>query len=89
MLFLVNILGIGFGASLIAALTDFVFADDAALRYSLALASALIAPTIVVILWLGLPHYRRCAEQVHAMQRESHSHTTSQGDQGVDYAQTT
>lgn len=90
MLFLVNILGLGFGASLIAGLTDFVFADDAALRYSIALASAVIAPSIVVILWLGLPHFRRCAEQVHAMQEgESHSLTAPGGDKGVDYAQAT
>ena len=61
MLFLVNILGLGVGASLIAAITDFVFADDAALRYSIALASAVIAPMIVVILWRGLRHYRACA----------------------------
>lgn len=94
MLFLVNILGLGFGASLIAGITDFVFADDAALRYSIALASAVIAPTIVVILWLGLPHYRRCADQVRAIQvaasqRDSHSLTSPDGDKGVDYAQAT
>lgn len=63
MLLMVNVLGIGFGATLIAAITDFVFADDQALRYSIALASAVIAPTIVLILWRGLPHYRRCAEE--------------------------
>ena len=63
MLFLVNILGLGFGASLIAAITDFGFGDDAALRYSISLASAVIAPSIVLILWRGLKYYRVCAQE--------------------------
>lgn len=63
MLFMVNILGLALGASVIAALTDFVFGYDDALRYSISLASAIIAPTIVIILWRGLRHYRSCAEE--------------------------
>lgn len=61
MLFLVNILGLALGASVIAAVTDFVYGYDDALRYSISLASAVIAPTIVFILWRGLRHYRACA----------------------------
>ncbi|WP_101756650.1 hypothetical protein [Oceanicoccus sp. KOV_DT_Chl] len=61
MLFLVNILGLGLGSTLIAILTDFLFADDNALRYSIALASAIITPCIVLILWRGLKYYRHCA----------------------------
>lgn len=63
MLFMVNILGLALGASVIAAITDFVFGYDNALRYSISLASAIIAPTIVIILWRGLRHYRSCAEE--------------------------
>lgn len=66
MLFLVNILGLALGATLIASVTDFVFGYDGALRYSISLTSALIAPTIVLILWRGLRHYRACAEEARA-----------------------
>lgn len=66
MLFMVNILGLALGATLIAAVTDFIFGYDGALRYSIALCSAIIAPTIVVILWRGLRHYRACAEEARA-----------------------
>ena len=59
LLLLVNIIGIGFGATFIALLTDFVFADDADLRYSIALASAIVAPLAIIIFALCLKYYRR------------------------------
>lgn len=89
MLLLVNVLGIGFGATLIAAITDFVFADDYALRYSISLASAVIAPTIVLILWRGLRHYRACAEEATTWAQPEQpvvSPNTEQSDRGTSYA---
>ncbi len=57
-LFVINLAGIGFGASLVAAFTDLAFADDAALRWSLALAAAVTTPLGVAWLARGIAPYR-------------------------------
>jgi hypothetical protein len=59
MLFCTNLLGLGLGATLVAALTDFVFRDDTALAQSLALASAVCYPAAALVLGAGLGAYRR------------------------------
>ncbi|MDO8863144.1 MFS transporter [Haliea sp. E1-2-M8] len=64
MMLLVNICGLGLGATLIATITDFVFGDPQALRYSISLASAAITPCIIVLLWWGMPHFRLAARRV-------------------------
>jgi MFS family permease len=56
-LLLAGLMGIGLGPTLVALLTDFVFKDSGALRYSLAISAA---PTALVALWLigsGLKPY--------------------------------
>jgi MFS family permease len=56
-LLLAGLMGIGLGPTLVALLTDFVFKDNSALRYSLAVSAA---PTALFALWLigsGLKHY--------------------------------
>jgi len=56
-LLLAGLLGIGLGPTLVALLTDFVFKDNGALRYSLAISAA---PAALFALWLvgsGLKHY--------------------------------
>lgn len=60
----VNLVGLGLGATFIAAITDFVFRDEAAIRYSIALSGVVLLPVIVVILLTGLPLYRRKLEQM-------------------------
>ncbi|MXO73622.1 MFS transporter [Altererythrobacter aerius] len=55
----VNLLGMGLGAAVIAAITDFGFGDQGALRYSIAITGAVTLPLIVVMLVTALPHYRR------------------------------
>jgi MFS family permease len=60
----VNLIGLGLGASFIAAITDFVFRDEAALRYSIALSGAVLLPIIVAILVAGLPHYRAAVQRM-------------------------
>ncbi len=59
MLFSTNLFGLAFGPSAVALLTDFLFADDAALRYSLALLPAVVCPLAAVLGWQGLAGYRR------------------------------
>jgi MFS family permease len=57
-LLLAGLMGIGLGPTLVAMLTDFVFKDHNALRYSLALSAA---PTALLALWLigsGLKYYQ-------------------------------
>jgi predicted MFS family arabinose efflux permease len=58
-LFSTNLFGLGCGGSLVAALTDFVFADDAALRWSLALVALVFYPLAAALTGRGLASYRR------------------------------
>ncbi|WP_176593644.1 MFS transporter [Sphingobium sp. EM0848] len=58
----VNLVGTGLGASVIAAITDFGFGNQAALGYSIAIAGAVVLPVIVALLLMVLPHYRRAVE---------------------------
>ncbi|MBP9034300.1 MAG: MFS transporter, partial [Pseudomonadales bacterium] len=58
-LFATNLFGLGFGGSLVAALTDFVFGDDQALRYSLAIVSLVFYPLAAGLIAWGLASYRR------------------------------
>jgi MFS family permease len=56
-LLLAGLMGIGLGPTLVAVFTDFVFKDNGALRYSLAICAA---PAALFALWLigsGLKHY--------------------------------
>ncbi len=55
----VNLIGLGLGASFIAAITDFGFGDEGAIRYSIAIAGAVLLPIIVAIIVTGMPVYRR------------------------------
>jgi MFS family permease len=58
MLFMTNLLGLALGPSMVAALTDFVFAGDAYLAYSLSLLPLLVCPLAAVLLGWGLKYYR-------------------------------
>ena len=49
-----NLVGLGLGPTAIAMVTDLGFHDDAALRYGLALVTAIALPVSAVILTLGL-----------------------------------
>lgn len=90
MMLLVNIFGLGLGATLIAAITDFVFSDAQALRYSISLASAVITPCIVLVLWWGMPHFRLAASRVAGtMPTLEHPHLRTQTDKGDKHAQAT
>jgi MFS family permease len=55
----VNLIGLGLGSSIIAGLTDFVFRDEQALRYSIALTGAVFLPIMALMLAGGMGIYRR------------------------------
>jgi MFS family permease len=53
-LFVANLVGLGLGPTVVAATTDYVFADDAAIGRSIALAGAVLCPLAALVLWSGL-----------------------------------
>jgi MFS family permease len=68
--FIVNILGLGLGPSVVAGFTDFVFGSDLALGKSLAATAAILGPLGFVVLYLGLVAYRRCLKDALAWEQE-------------------
>lgn len=57
-LFVVNLTGIGFGGTATALMTDFVFADDMKLHWSMATVTAIAGLLAIVILTMALKPYR-------------------------------
>lgn len=53
-----NLLGLGFGPTILAACTDYVFKDDAAIGKSLALCGLILVPLSFVIVLYSLKHVR-------------------------------
>ena len=62
MLFMTNLFGLALGPSAVAAITDFVFADDAALSLSLGILPIFLCPLAAVLLGWGLSYYRRALD---------------------------
>ena len=62
-LFVVNIIGLGLGPTVIALLTDHVFHNDNMLRYSLLIACTGAYLFSALLWWLGLKPYRQTVEQ--------------------------
>ena len=62
-IFFGNIVGMTVGASAIAALTDFVFHDDGAVRYSLAIIAAVFCPAGALVLRACLKPYTEALEE--------------------------
>jgi MFS family permease len=65
--FVVNLIGLGLGPTAIALVTDMVFHDDAALRYSIFIVAGTMLPLAALLLTLGLPHYRQSIKNVSAV----------------------
>ncbi|MDX1297505.1 MAG: MFS transporter [Pseudomonas sp.] len=57
-LFVITLIGLGIGPTAVALVTDYVFADDQALRYSLLIVTSLAVFSSVVLLSMGLKPYR-------------------------------
>lgn len=64
--FVINLIGLTLGPTSVALFTDYVFAGDEYVGYSIALMIVLTAPIAVLLLGLGLKHYRQSIEQVSA-----------------------
>lgn len=55
-----SVAGVGLGPTAVAALTQFVFGEEASLRYALAVLAGVSLPLAAVLLTAGLPAYRAC-----------------------------
>jgi len=63
-LFVITLIGLGIGPTAVALVTDYVFADDQALRYSLLIVTGLAVLSSVILLWRGLAPYRASREHL-------------------------
>ena len=61
-LFVINLIGMGLGPTVVAAVTEDVFRDKNAVHYSLAIVGGITQATAAVLLWNGLKRYRRSIE---------------------------
>jgi len=57
--FVTNIFGLTLGSSAVAMVTDYVFKDDSALRYSIAIVSGVTGALALAVLLYNLKHYRQ------------------------------
>ncbi len=57
-----NLLGQGVGPTLVAVITDYGFGDPQLVRYSLAIATFLMAGTAIIVIFAGLSSFRRQVE---------------------------
>jgi MFS family permease len=63
-LFVITLIGLGLGPTAVALVTDFVFADDNALRYSLLIVTGIAVSASVLLLWRGLHPYRESLQRL-------------------------
>jgi len=57
-LFTITLIGLGIGPTAVAVVTDYVFMDDMAIRYSIFIVASVITLGSIVLLWMGLKPYR-------------------------------
>ncbi len=69
-LFAINIIGLGIGPMLTGAITDYVFAAEDQLRYSLATVFGVTAPLGALIIWSGLKGFAKCVEEAETFSNE-------------------
>jgi MFS family permease len=62
-LFTITIMGLGLGPTIIAMLTEYVFRDEQAVRYSLTVFDGVLAPIALTILWAGMPAFKKAAAE--------------------------
>jgi hypothetical protein len=67
-LFIFSMVGLGIAPTVVALLTDYVFQDEAKLRYSIALMHAVLAPAALIVFWLGLSAYGRAVAEARRWQ---------------------
>lgn len=64
MIFVITLIGLGLGPTTVALVTDYVFADPAMLRYSLAYVAPATLGLSFVIAWAGLKPYARTRDEL-------------------------
>ena len=57
-LFIVNLIGLGVGPTAVALVTDYVFANDLALKWSMLIVGTAANLAAIALLWAGLQPYR-------------------------------
>lgn len=67
-LFIVSLIGLGIGPTAVALVTDYVFADDAAVRWSLMIVGGLAQTAALLCLLAGLAPYRESVARLKALQ---------------------
>jgi MFS family permease len=67
-LFLFTMIGFGIAPTVVALITDYVFRDEADLRYSIASLQAVLAPLAAFVFWRGLTAYGRAVAEARAWQ---------------------
>ena len=67
-IFVVALVGMSLGPTGIALITDYVFRDDQALHYSIAIFTGIFALLACTLLWLSLGSYRARAESILALE---------------------
>jgi len=65
-LFVITLIGLGIGPTAVALVTDYVFQDDMAIRYSIFWVASIITIGAVVLLWMGIKPYREARETLAA-----------------------
>ncbi len=68
-LFVINLLGLGLGPTIVAALTEDVFRDKNAVHLSLLVVGVVAYTSAIILLWLGLRPYRASLEYAKGHQR--------------------
>jgi len=63
-LFIVNLIGLGIGPTAVALITDYVFADDMAVRWSMLIIAGAANTAAFAVLWLGLRPYRETLQRL-------------------------
>ncbi|MGB3596135.1 MAG: MFS transporter, partial [Pseudomonas neustonica] len=61
-LFTITLIGLGIGPTAVAMFTDYVFADDMAIRYSIFIVASVITVGSIILLWMGLKPYREARD---------------------------
>lgn len=64
--FVANLVGLGMGPTAVAAVTEYGFGQDGALRYSLAIVAGGALPPSALVLWLGLKPFGRSVRAIEA-----------------------
>ena len=65
-LLVITLIGLGIGPTAVALVTDYVFQDDMAIRYSIFWVASIITVGAVVLLWLGIKPYRQAQDTLDA-----------------------